>query len=107
MITKHPTLPLYLSRDGRVFAEATTWKANGYRFTRGAISQGDLKLAALMLETFKGKRNGRIARHLNDVRDDDRAVNLMWGDDAQNFADGLRNGRRIKPIRVSSAKNKA
>jgi hypothetical protein len=85
-ITKHPHSPLWLTRGGRVFIEATVWHALGYRVTRG-----DRRVAPLMLETFKGPRHSRIARHLNDVRDDDRLSNLAWGDDAQNAADRVRN----------------
>lgn len=33
-------------------------------------------------------------RHANDVKDDNRAVNLKWGSAADNYEDSYRNGRR-------------
>jgi DNA invertase Pin-like site-specific DNA recombinase len=33
-----------------------------------------------------------VARHLNDVRYDDRLANLEWGTQKQNAADAIRNG---------------
>lgn len=53
------------------------------------------KVHILVLEAFTGNRpDGLIARHLNDVKTDNRAENLVWGTYRQNLEDAVRNGRR-------------
>lgn len=48
---------------------------------------------ALVLETFVGPRQpGMEARHLNDVKSDNRLENLRWGSHAENYADRQANG---------------
>lgn len=34
-----------------------------------------------------------LVRHLNDIRDDNRVVNLAWGTQSDNMKDAVRNGR--------------
>ena len=47
----------------------------------------------LVLEAFHEPRpEGMVARHLNDVKEDNRAVNLAWGTPSDNMQDRLRNG---------------
>ena len=54
-------------------------------------------LAVLLLEAFVGPRPpGMLARHLNDIHDDNRLENLAWGTDADNKQDAIRNGRTGK-----------
>jgi hypothetical protein len=52
------------------------------------------RVAPLILLTFVGPRPfpEAVARHLNDVRYDDRLANLEWGTQKQNAADAIRNG---------------
>ena len=53
----------------------------------------------LVLEAFVGKRPNLLGqvetRHLNDVKDDNRIENLVWGTSKENQSDALRNGRRV------------
>lgn len=56
------------------------------------------KVHILVLEAFTGPRpDGLIARHLNDVKLDNRAENLVWGTYSENHYDAVRNGIR-KPL---------
>lgn len=51
---------------------------------------------SLVLEAFVGPRpEGAIARHLNDIPDDNRVENLAWGTLRENYFDAVRNGRRM------------
>ncbi|AEK07099.1 HNH endonuclease [Mycobacterium phage Enceladus] len=52
----------------------------------------------LMLETFirPAKSSRELARHHNDVADDNRLENLSWGTYADNAADRRRNGGYAK-----------
>ena len=48
----------------------------------------------LVCEAFHGPRgDGQVARHLNDVKLDNRAENLAWGSKTDNRRDAVRNGR--------------
>lgn len=49
----------------------------------------------LLLETFVGPKPTRTseARHLNDIKSDNRLENLAWGTRKQNAEDACRNGR--------------
>lgn len=48
----------------------------------------------LILETFVGPRpKGQEARHLNDIRSDNRVENLAWGTHKENYEDMKKNGR--------------
>lgn len=52
-----------------------------------------VRVNVLMLEAFVGPRpEGMVARHLNDVPDDNRLENLAWGTQGQNREDSVRNG---------------
>jgi hypothetical protein len=48
-----------------------------------------------VLEAFRGPRpKGTVARHLNDVKDDNRLENLQWGTQLENVQDAIINGGR-------------
>lgn len=49
----------------------------------------------IMLESFIGPRptSAHVARHLNDIKTDNRIDNLAWGTPKQNFDDAVKNGR--------------
>lgn len=56
------------------------------KFSHGRIHQ-------MMLEAFVGPRpRGKWALHRNDIRNDNRLVNLYWGTPKQNTADRVANG---------------
>lgn len=51
----------------------------------------------LVVETFHGHpEHGKITRHLNGIRDDNRAENLAWGTPSENNADTLLHGNHHK-----------
>ncbi len=68
---------------------------DGYLITRFKTASGmkTLKISHLILLAFVGPRpEGTEARHLNAVRDDNRASNLAWGTKSQNEIDKVRHG---------------
>lgn len=59
----------------------------------------------LVLETFVGFREeGTEARHLNDVKSDNRLENLCWGTHGENYADRVVNGGGNQGSRHGMAK---
>lgn len=63
------------------------------------------KRSALILSAFIGHRpEGQLARHLNDIKNDDRLENLAWGTQKQNKDDELRNGNRVQGERHHNKK---
>ena len=66
--------------------------------SKGAKTRIRRYLHDLILTTFVGPRpEGAVARHLNDIRTDNRVVNLAWGSWSENQMDAFRNGRRTHP----------
>jgi hypothetical protein len=63
---------------------------------RDAVGRLKAHLAHVwVLEAFVGPRPpGALARHLNDVKDDNRLENLEWGTPVQNIEDAFTNGGR-------------
>lgn len=57
---------------------------NGKRFYRSGHR--------LVLETFVGLGEGKVTRHLNGVRNDNRLENLKWGTVKENHLDRLKHG---------------
>lgn len=54
------------------------------------------RIHLLMLEAFIGpKPPGRICRHLNGKRSDNRLENICWGTPKENYADMIRHGTRL------------
>src|SRR3990167_2227261 len=52
-----------------------------------------LSVHRLVCEAFHGPcPPGNLARHLNDIKGDNRAINLAWGTRCDNWADAKRNG---------------
>lgn len=77
------------TRIGKILKPAKTWQ--GYRHVH--IGGKSKRVAALVLEAFVGPRADRHEiRHLNDVKDDDRILNLAWGTHSENYSDRKRNG---------------
>ncbi len=74
-------------RTVRPFLVGGYWKVN-------LSGVGHVSIVVLLLETFVGPRPfGMVARHLNDVKTDNRLENLAWGTDWDNKQDAIRNGR--------------
>ncbi|SEJ87039.1 HNH endonuclease [Sphingobium sp. AP50] len=53
----------------------------------------------LACEAFHGPApvGKKLVLHWNDIKDDNRAVNLRWGDAVENMADAKRNGIAVGP----------
>ena len=67
-------------------------RVNIYKNGKGSYR----RIHCLMLETFIGPRpKGMCARHLNDIRDDNRIENLKWGTASENYNDAIKN-KKIK-----------
>lgn len=80
------------SYPGRVLK---LYQRNGYWCVFLGRGRPNESVAWLVLEAFVGVRPpppGDQARHLNDVKDDNRAVNLAWGTQSENMRDAVRNG---------------
>jgi hypothetical protein len=63
--------------------------------TQRYVSVRSFKLHRLICRAFHGEPLGdrKLVRHLNDDPRDNRADNLRWGDDRDNFLDRVRNDR--------------
>lgn len=89
-----------VSSEGRV---ARLMKTNppSHRYVRINVRDAAGKLRAHLahvwvLEAFRGPRPpGMRARHLNDVKSDNRLENLQWGTVSENSQDAVINGRRV------------
>lgn len=68
----------------------------GYRCFGLRRRDGKIKIkraSILVLNAFRGSQpRGQVARHLDDVRDNDCLSNLAWGTQSENMADAVRNG---------------
>jgi hypothetical protein len=90
----------YIVSDGGRVARLIGSTTPSHRYTRvnlrGLAGKARSAMAhALVLEAFVGPRPpGAVARHLNDVPDDNRLENLEWGTSAQNTEDAFANGGR-------------
>lgn len=91
-----------VSNDGQVRNRRTKrvrklYVYKGYKVLTVRISgtkkQAFLPVHRVMAETFIGPSKGRLVRHLNDVKSDNRLENLAYGTEADNAMDFLRNGR--------------
>lgn len=49
------------------------------------------KAHTLVLNAFVGPSNGQMCRHLNDVKEDNRLDNLVWGTSQENYDDYRKN----------------
>ena len=70
---------------------------NGYPYVNLTDASGKRMpryLHHLVWEAFVGQRDGRVIRHLNDTKTDNRLCNLAIGTDQDNFVDSFINGKR-------------
>jgi hypothetical protein len=93
-----------VSSEGRVARLMRTQPPNG-RYVRINVRDAAGKIKAYLahvwvLEAFVGPRPpGAVARHLNDVKTDNRLENLQWGTRTENTEDAFVNGgRRLKEV---------
>lgn len=81
---------------------------SGYPQVRISSGKRNLKMRyvhQLVLEAFVGPRpEGLQARHLNDIKTDNRIENLCWGTKKENVEDAILNGRTRHGERVPSSK---
>ena len=92
-----------VSSEGRLAKlMALTPSKNGYvqlgvpEFS-GAKKRIRRYLHDLVLTAFAGPRPAwAVARHLNDIRTDNRIENLVWGSRSENQWDAFRNGKRSR-----------
>lgn len=71
------------------------WDNEGYVYVTLSMGlrRNHISLAGLVLKAFTGQRpEGKQSRHLNDIKTDNRLVNLKWGTGKQNYEDAVRNG---------------
>lgn len=78
---------------------AKTRICKGYRYLSVGpmgTKQKHFRVGRLLCRAFHGEPpvRGMVARHLNDVKDDDRSDNLAWGTHRQNWRDSVVNGHR-------------
>jgi hypothetical protein len=72
---------------------------SGYPTFKIGRTGGTKLVHQAVLEAFVGPRpEGHVTRHLNDIKTDNRLVNLQWGTVQENHDDAKRNG--IRPIRT-------
>jgi hypothetical protein len=108
-IFQHPDhAGLFLTTDGRAFQELTASKGHGgYCSVRVPMPQGrprNTRRHTLVLETFHGPSNGRVARHRDGNPANDHKDNLRWGTQAQNCQDTVAHGRTTKGVKNKHAK---
>lgn len=76
-------------------------------YMRIVIRQRAKPLHRVIYESFNGKiEDGKIIRHLNDVRDDNRLANLEVGDHRENYYDSIRNGSKDRARITESLANR-
>jgi hypothetical protein len=74
---------------GKILTPGVT--IQGYRHVK--IGGKSRRVYVLVLDAFIGQRPDKCeARHLNDIKGDDRLENLVWGTHAENYADRITNG---------------
>lgn len=77
------------TRVGKVLRPGIQWQ--GYRVV--GIGGRTPKVSVLVLEAFVSDRpKGNEARHLNDIKTDDRLLNLAWGTHSDNYRDRVFHG---------------
>lgn len=83
------------SRQGQMLTPTLHRAKGGY--LRVTIDGKPRSVHVLMAEAFIGPRpSGNEARHLNDVRDDNRIENIAWGTRGDNLNDLVRNGKHFQ-----------
>lgn len=103
-----------VTSDGRVFRAAATPRMEkaypaGSELTQGANAKGYMRVGLrkdgktrtrpvhqLVLEAFVGPRPpDLVGRHLDDNKSNNCADNLIWGTQAENVQDSVRNGTQV------------
>ena len=77
---------------GRILKPSSSPKDEYLRLSLGRTHRNKT-VHRLVCEAFHGEpAEWQVARHLNDIRSDNRAENLSWGTDSDNMLDARRNG---------------
>jgi hypothetical protein len=87
----------------RILAQELT--PNGYSKVKLSAPALYPNVHVLVLKAFMGDRPyGAVARHLNDIKTDNRLSNLAWGTASENAKDAKRNGKLLHGERHPFAK---
>jgi hypothetical protein len=71
-------------------------RSPGLALDRKDIGKRTRLVHSFVYEAFNGPpQEGQVCRHLNDIKLDNRPVNLAWGSHEDNYADAKRNGRKM------------
>lgn len=92
------TTKILVSTEGRAYSLRYS-KFIGIRnqdgYIRIYINKRKTPLHRVIYETFVGPiPNGMLIRHLNDIRDDNRVINLKIGNYRDNYLDSIKNGSK-------------
>jgi hypothetical protein len=92
-----------------ISSEGNLWSKKQKRFLQSNFSNGyrratlfgnnktkkRIKIHRLVLLAFKGEpQKGQVSRHLNDIKADNRLLNLTWGTRSENSKDAYRNNKQ-------------
>lgn len=103
----HPYHPdLYVTEDGEVWLKLAASPSSGGYHTVKVKNGQTVRRHTLVLETYKGLGNGRIARHKDGNPANDHVDNLEWGTQAENMQDAVAHGTFQKGV-LARAKLKA
>lgn len=108
-VKEHPDYPgTLVGTDGTIYRRYDPVVSfGGYHTVKLPITGGKhvtIRRHTLVLETYHGPSNGRVARHGKLGPGDDSVGNLQWGSQADNCADTVAHGHSTKGERNAQAK---
>lgn len=102
-VVKNRGSGLMNSRKGMLRRQEKTW--NGYmRVPLSKNGKAYKRLVHRLVASAFVKGRGRVVRHKNGQRDDNRATNLMWGTHSDNAQDSIKHGTFVRGERNGRAK---
>jgi hypothetical protein len=102
---------VYLFRHGAWFEVKQSINSEGYlRVHVRHPGDGRMRLTRvhrMIADAFYGPSPtpDHLARHLNDIRTDNRAENIAWGTRSENAQDASRNGRTVRRLSFEQAED--